>query len=99
MLWPDSARVIAVDTLEPGQRLRLIKFVGYGWSHERTQPAMRDQVAAAIAGARFEGWDGLVAAQRAMAEGEYELAARRLVNFANLRGATDNCTVVVARCT
>ena len=28
-----------------------------------------------------------------------ELAARRLVNFANLRGATDNCTVVVARCT
>jgi protein phosphatase len=28
-----------------------------------------------------------------------ETAARRLVNFANLRGATDNTTVVVIRCT
>ncbi len=28
-----------------------------------------------------------------------ELAARRLVNFANLRGATDNSTVIVVRVT
>jgi protein phosphatase len=28
-----------------------------------------------------------------------ELAGRRLVNFANLRGATDNSTVIVVRCT
>ena len=28
-----------------------------------------------------------------------DTAARRLVNFANLRGATDNTTVVVVRCT
>jgi protein phosphatase len=28
-----------------------------------------------------------------------DTAARRLVNFANLRGATDNTTVVVIRCT
>jgi alpha,alpha-trehalose phosphorylase len=45
---PDSARVVMADVLEPGQRLRLIKLVAYGWSHERTRPAMRDQVAAAV---------------------------------------------------
>ena len=28
-----------------------------------------------------------------------EIAARRLVNFANLRGATDNATLVTIRCT
>lgn len=30
--------------------------------------------------------------------GSAEVAARRLVNFANIRGATDNSTVVVCRC-
>jgi alpha,alpha-trehalose phosphorylase len=62
--WPDSARVVARDVLEPGQRLRLIKFVSYGWSHDRSLPAMRDQVAAALVGARSAGWDTLLAEQR-----------------------------------
>ena len=34
--WPDEARVVAIDTLEPGQRLRIVKFVAYGWSSTRT---------------------------------------------------------------
>ena len=46
-----AAAFIAL-VLEPGQRLRLLKLVAYGWSHERTQPAMRDQVAAALMAAR-----------------------------------------------
>ena len=50
--------------LEPGQRLRLVKLVAYGWSLERTVPALRDQVAAALAAARQAGWDGLLADQR-----------------------------------
>src|SRR5215471_17991487 len=61
---PDSARVVATDVLEPGQRLRLIKFVSYGWSHDRSLPAMRDQVAAALVAARATGWDTLLAEQR-----------------------------------
>jgi alpha,alpha-trehalose phosphorylase len=61
---PDSARVVATDVLEPGQRLRLVKLVAYGWSHERTRPAMRDQVAAALFAARTAGWDALIAEQR-----------------------------------
>jgi alpha,alpha-trehalose phosphorylase len=60
----DSARVVVTDVLEPGQRLRLVKLVAYGWSLERTVPALRDQVAAALAAARQTGWDGLVADQR-----------------------------------
>jgi alpha,alpha-trehalose phosphorylase len=60
----DSARIVITDTLEPGQRLRLVKFVAYGWSHERTVPALRDQVAAALAAARSTGWEGLLAEQR-----------------------------------
>jgi alpha,alpha-trehalose phosphorylase len=62
---PDSARVVATDVLEPGQRLRIVKLVAYGWSHERSQPAMRDQVAAALMAARTAGWDSLLAEQRA----------------------------------
>jgi alpha,alpha-trehalose phosphorylase len=62
---PDVARVVATDVLEPRQALRLIKLVAYGWSHERSQPAMRDQVAAALLAARAAGWDALLAEQRA----------------------------------
>jgi alpha,alpha-trehalose phosphorylase len=60
----DSARTVVTDVLDPGQRLRLVKFVAYGWSLERTLPAMRDQVAAALAAAEQTGWDGFLAEQR-----------------------------------
>ncbi len=63
--WPDEARVNAIDTLEPGKKLRLEKFVSYGWSARRTQPALRDQVAAALLAARAAGWETLCAEQRA----------------------------------
>jgi alpha,alpha-trehalose phosphorylase len=65
---PDLARMVATDVLEPGQSLRLVKLVAYGWSHERSQPAMRDQVAAALLAARTTGWDALLAEQRAYLE-------------------------------
>lgn len=61
---PDSVRVVVIDVLEPGQRLRLFKLVAYGWSLERTVPALRDQVAAALAAARQAGLDGLLSDQR-----------------------------------
>lgn len=62
---PDLARTTVACRLAPGQRLRLVKLIGYGWSSRRSAAAIRDQVAAAIQGARFEGWAGLLAAQRA----------------------------------
>jgi len=62
--YPDGGLVTASVVLQPGQRLRVIKFVAYGWSSERSLPAVRDQVWAALSGARLAGWDGLVTAQR-----------------------------------
>ena len=44
--------------------LRIVKYLAYGWSSLRSRPALRDQVAAAIASARYSGWQGLLDAQR-----------------------------------
>ncbi|MFI7542286.1 glycoside hydrolase family 65 protein [Actinoplanes sp. NPDC049599] len=61
----DLARTTIACHLSPGQRLSVVKLVAYGWSSRRSLPAIRDQVAAAIEGARLEGWAGLCRAQRA----------------------------------
>ncbi|WP_434620437.1 glycoside hydrolase family 65 protein [Arthrobacter sp. A5] len=63
--FPDLGRTTITVTLEPGQRLRLIKMVGYGWSGSRSLPAVWDQADAALAGAMHTGWDELCAEQRA----------------------------------
>ncbi|MFE0459710.1 glycoside hydrolase family 65 protein [Kitasatospora sp. NPDC058965] len=60
----DQARISATTVLRPGERLRMTKFTGYGWSATRSLPAVRDQVEAAITAARYSGWDGLVAEQK-----------------------------------
>jgi alpha,alpha-trehalose phosphorylase len=61
---PDLGRVTVVTALRPGQRLRLVKFLAYGWSSLRTPPALQDQVVAALAAARHTGWEGLRVEQR-----------------------------------
>jgi alpha,alpha-trehalose phosphorylase len=61
----EGGLVTATAVLQPGQKLRVIKFVGYGWSAERSMEAVRDQVYAAVSAARQSGWDGLLAEQRA----------------------------------
>jgi alpha,alpha-trehalose phosphorylase len=61
---PDVGRVTVVCTLRPGQRLRLVKFLAYGWSSLRVRPALQGQVVAALAAARQTGWEGLRAQQR-----------------------------------
>src|SRR5947209_5540276 len=60
----DTARLTITADLQPGKPLRLIKFIAYGWSGERSVPAVRDQVAAAMAGAVHTGWEGLLEEQR-----------------------------------
>jgi alpha,alpha-trehalose phosphorylase len=61
----DNGLVSATTVLRPGQKLRVIKFVAYGWSRQRSLPAVRDQVWAALRTARLTGWNGLLAEQRA----------------------------------
>ncbi len=60
----DWARTTVVCELKPGQKLRVIKFLGYGWSSQRSRPALRDQVYGALSAARYTTWDGLLASQR-----------------------------------
>ena len=57
----DLARVTVSTSLEPGETLRIVKFIAYGWSSRRSLPALRDQVDAALAAAARTGWDGLLA--------------------------------------
>jgi alpha,alpha-trehalose phosphorylase len=56
--------VTVTADVQSGQSLRIIKFLAYGWSGQRSEPAVRAQVEAALAEARHTGWDGLVDAQR-----------------------------------
>jgi alpha,alpha-trehalose phosphorylase len=64
----DVARLTIAAQLGPGKSLLLVKFLAYGWSSRRSRPALRDQVIAALAGARLTGWDGLLAEQRQFLE-------------------------------
>ncbi|QKG26789.1 glycoside hydrolase family 65 central catalytic [Actinomadura verrucosospora] len=61
---PDVGRLTVATRLEPGQRLRIIKYLAYGWSSQRSRPALHDQVVGALAGARQTGWEGLLEEQR-----------------------------------
>jgi alpha,alpha-trehalose phosphorylase len=60
---PDLARLTVSTELEPGQRLRIVKFLAYGWSSQRSLPSLRDQVDLALAAAKRTGWEGLRRAQ------------------------------------
>ncbi|MBV9593219.1 MAG: glycoside hydrolase family 65 protein, partial [Actinobacteria bacterium] len=58
------ARVNISTTLAPEQTLTLTKLVAYGWSSQRSQPAIRDQVTAALLSAGRSGWEQLADEQR-----------------------------------
>ncbi|MBN9108070.1 MAG: glycoside hydrolase family 65 protein [Pseudonocardia sp.] len=61
----DIGRTTVIARLKPGETLRIVKYLSYGWSSRRSLPAVHDQVRAALAAARFTGWEGLLAEQRA----------------------------------
>jgi alpha,alpha-trehalose phosphorylase len=61
--FDDLGRVTVTVSLEPGEHLRLIKYVTYGWSAQRSKEALRDQVDGALVAACDTGWDGLCSQQ------------------------------------
>jgi alpha,alpha-trehalose phosphorylase len=63
-LVPDWARMTAVCSLAPGEKLRLVKYLGYGWSAVRSPEALRDQTSGAVTAAMLTGFDGLLREQR-----------------------------------
>ncbi len=70
----DLGRVTVAARLEHGERLRLVKFLAYGWSARRSAPAIRAQVEGALQEAILTGWDGLVAAQREYLDAYWQCA-------------------------
>jgi alpha,alpha-trehalose phosphorylase len=83
----DLGRVTVTANVQPGQRLRLVKFIAYGWSSRRSSAALRDQVAGALAEAQHTGWDGLLAEQRAYLDDFWERADVELEGDAELQQA------------
>jgi alpha,alpha-trehalose phosphorylase len=61
---PDVGRVTIAADLAEGQSLKVVKFLAYGASSQRSLPAVRDLAVAALAEARHTGWEGLLASQR-----------------------------------
>ena len=62
---PDVVRVVVAARLKPGEKLRIVKLIAYGWSSVRSPSTIHDQVMAALSAARLTGWEGLLAEQRA----------------------------------
>jgi alpha,alpha-trehalose phosphorylase len=85
--FPHLGRVTVIAALEPGQRLRLVKFVAYGWSGSRSLPAVRDQADAALARASQTGWEQLLAEQRAYLDEFWDRADVELDGDAEIQQA------------
>jgi alpha,alpha-trehalose phosphorylase len=83
----DTAGFVVTDVLEPGQTLRLFKLVSYGWSRERSVPALRDQAIAALDAAARTGWEGLLADQRRYLDNFWEHADVEISGDAELQQA------------
>jgi alpha,alpha-trehalose phosphorylase len=83
----DLARVTVTADVAPGRPLRLVKFLAYGWSSQRSVPAIRDQVAAALAAARHTGWQRLLEEQREYLDEFWERADVELEGDAELQQA------------
>jgi alpha,alpha-trehalose phosphorylase len=70
--FPDLGRFIVAAEVPQGEELRLVKYLGYGWSSQRSRPALVDQVSGALAAARLSGWEGLLKEQREFLDAFWE---------------------------
>ncbi|MFL5893067.1 MAG: glycoside hydrolase family 65 protein [Solirubrobacterales bacterium] len=83
----DEARVTVAADLQPGEHLRIVKHIAYGWSARRSLPAVRDQVRAACIEALHTGWDGLVQGQQEYLDGYWNRADVEIDGDAELQVA------------
>jgi alpha,alpha-trehalose phosphorylase len=83
----DMGRVLITADIGPGKPLRVVKLLAYGWSGERSVSAIQAQVAAAGAGARHTGWEGLLADQRAYLDDFWDRADVEIEGDAELQQA------------
>ena len=67
-------RVTIAADVPAGSRLRVLKFLAYGWSGHRSLPSVRAQVRGSLAEARHSGWEGLCRLQREYLDDFWERA-------------------------
>ncbi len=84
---PDLGRLTVSTELKPGEKLRIVKLLSYGWSSQRSLPSLRDQVHLALAAARRTGWEGLLKGQREYLAGIWDRADIQLDGDAALQQA------------
>ncbi|MBX7432301.1 family 65 glycosyl hydrolase [Mycobacterium sp. Y57] len=60
----DLARLTVAAPVPAGQKLTVVKYLGYGWSRVRSMPSLQAQVDAALSMAVEAGWDELLRSQR-----------------------------------
>jgi len=70
----DLGRVTMSAELQPGETLRLVKFLSYHWSSQQSVEWLRDQVDASLESALAEGFEGLVEEQREVLDRYWERA-------------------------
>ncbi len=85
--YEDLARMMVAADVPQGQRLRVVKFLSYGWSRRRSLDAIRDQVRAALAEALHTGWDGLLTVQRSYLDDFWDRADVEIDGDAELQQA------------
>ena len=85
--FEDLGRLTVAAEVAPGETVRLVKFLAYGWSSARSVPAVRDQVAAALTQAHQIGWDALLAEQRAYLDDYWERSDVEIEGDAELQQA------------
>jgi alpha,alpha-trehalose phosphorylase len=62
--YPDLARTTVAAEVAPGTQMHIVKYVAYGWSSQRSRPALVDQVGGALSAAHLTTFQGLLDEQR-----------------------------------
>ncbi|GAA1832560.1 glycosyl hydrolase family 65 protein [Pseudonocardia ailaonensis] len=83
----DTGSTTIIGRVKPGETLRVVKYLSYGWSSRRSLPAVYDQVRAALAAARYTGWDGLLREQEEYLDDFWETADVEIEGDAELQQA------------
>ena len=88
---PDAGRVTIAADVPVGGRLRVLKFLAYGWSSHRSITSVRAQVRGSIAEARHTGFEGLCADQRAYLDDFWGRADVKIEGDTELQHAVRCC--------
>jgi alpha,alpha-trehalose phosphorylase len=72
--YDDGVRITFAADVEPGEHMRIVKFLAYSWSGRRALTSVRAQARGALAEAQHTGWEGLLSSQRAYLDEFWEQA-------------------------